>query len=88
VNDVSERHDMIRYPGFQAKDWQIGSGPTEATRETLTARRKRSGMRRDADNAEAVMALEALSQSGQRDQSWRWQLRRAGRGRQGSRPDP
>jgi len=78
VNYVSERRDMIRYPEFQAKGWQIGSGPTEATCKTLTARLKGSGMRWDAENAEAVMALEALSQSGQWDQYWRWQLRQAG----------
>jgi hypothetical protein len=69
---VSERRDMIRYPEFIEKGWQIGSGPTEATCKTLTARLKGSGMRWDASNAEAVMALEALSQSG----LWKnyWQL--------------
>ncbi len=61
---VSERHDMIRYPQFAAKGWQIGSGPTEATCKTLTARLKGSGMRWDVSNAEALMALEALWQSG------------------------
>jgi hypothetical protein len=61
---VSERRDMIRYPEFVANGWQIGSGPTEATCKTLTARLKGSGMRWDAGNAEALMALEALSQSG------------------------
>jgi hypothetical protein len=61
---VSERREMILYPEFIEKGWQIGSGPTEATCKTLTARLKGSGMRWDADNAEAVMALEALSQSG------------------------
>jgi hypothetical protein len=61
---VSERREMIRYPEFIEKGWQIGSGPTEATCKTLTARLKGSGMRWDAPNAEAVMALEALSQSG------------------------
>ena len=74
---VSERREMIRYPEFQAKGWQIGSGPTEATCKTLTARLKGSGMRWDADNAEAVMGLEALSQSGQWDLYWRSQLRPA-----------
>ena len=43
VNYVSERREMIRYPEFQAKGWQIGSGPTEATCKTLTARLKGSG---------------------------------------------
>jgi hypothetical protein len=61
---VSERREMIRYPEFIEKGWQIGSGPTEATCKTLTARLKGSGMRWDSSNAEAVMALEALSQSG------------------------
>jgi hypothetical protein len=78
VNYVSERREMIRYPDFQAKHWQIGSGPTEATCKTLTARLKGSGMRWDSDNAEAIMALEALTQSGQWDSYWRSRLRRTG----------
>lgn len=68
---VSERHDMIRYPEFATKGWQIGSGPTEATCKTLTARLKGSGMRWDAQNAESIMALEALSQSGLWKAYWR-----------------
>lgn len=78
VNYVGERREMIKYPEFQAKGWQIGSGPTEATCKTLTARLKGSGMRWDADNAEALMALEALTQSGQWDLYWRSQLQRTG----------
>lgn len=78
ISYVSERRDMIRYPEFRAKGWQIGSGPTEATCKTLTARLKGSGMRWDAGNAEAVMALEALTQSGQWDLYWKAQLRSAG----------
>jgi hypothetical protein len=35
-------------------------------------------MRRDGDNAEAIMALEALTQSGQWDGYWRSQLRPTG----------
>ncbi|MBY0524508.1 MAG: hypothetical protein K2R98_13980 [Gemmataceae bacterium] len=61
---ASERHDMIRYPEFEKSGWQIGSGPTEATCKTLTARLKGSGMRWNAANAEALMAIEALAQSG------------------------
>lgn len=68
---VSERHDMILYPEFAAKGWQIGSGPTEATCKTLTARLKGSGMRWDSPNAEALTALEALSQSGLWKHYWR-----------------
>ena len=71
IGYVSERHDMIRYPEFIARDWQIGSGPTEATCKTLTARLKGSGMRWDASNAESLMALEALSQSGLWKNYWR-----------------
>jgi hypothetical protein len=78
LNYVSERREMIRYPEFRSKGWQIGSGPTEATCKTLTARLKGSGMRWDGDNAEAIMALEALTQSGQWDWYWRSQLRPTG----------
>jgi hypothetical protein len=78
LNYVSERRGMIRYPEFQAKGWQIGSGPTEATCKTLTARLKGSGMRWDGADAEAIMALEALTQSGQWDAYWQSQLRRTG----------
>jgi hypothetical protein len=74
LNYVSERRDMIGYPAFQAKGWQIGSGPTEATCKTLTARLKGSGMRWDGDNAEAIMGLEAIEQSGQWDEYWRSEL--------------
>jgi hypothetical protein len=78
LNYVSERREMIGYPRFQATGWQIGSGPTEATCKTLTARLKGSGMRWDSDNAEAVMALEALTQSDQWDEYWKTQLRQTG----------
>ena len=78
LNYVSEREDMIKYPEFSAKGWQIGSGPTEATCKTLTARLKGSGMRWDADNAEALLALEALTQSGQWDLYWQSRLRPTG----------
>jgi len=60
---VSARREVIRYPEFLAKGWSIGSGPTESCCKTRTQRLKGSGMRWDADNAEAVMALEALRES-------------------------
>jgi hypothetical protein len=75
---VTKRAEMIRYPEFQAKGWQIGSGPTEAMCKTTTARLKGSGMRWDADNAEAVMALDALDQSGEWKLYWRSGLRPTG----------
>ena len=40
MNYISERRDMINYPEFQAKGWQIGSGPTEARCKTTTSRLK------------------------------------------------
>ncbi len=67
---VSERSDMIRYPEFIAKGWQIGSGPTEATCRTLTERVKGPGMRWDPPNAEAIMGIESLSQTDQWKVYW------------------
>ena len=64
LNCVSERREMILYPEFADKGWQIGSGPTESCCKTLTQRLKGSGMRWDADNAEAILALESLRESG------------------------
>ena len=75
VNYVGERCAMIGSSEFRPQGWQIGSGTTEATCKALTARLKGSGMRWDAANAEALMALEALTQSGQWDQYWKAGLR-------------
>ena len=69
--DVSDRREMIRYPEFIAKGWQIDSGPMESQCRVLSDRVRRSGMRWDADNAEAVMALEAMEQSHQWSQYWK-----------------
>jgi hypothetical protein len=60
---MAERREMIRYPEFVARGWQIGSGPIEAQCKTTTARVKGSGKRWDAANAEAVMALACLENS-------------------------
>ena len=61
---VATRKDMIRYPEFRAKHWQIGSGPTEAECKTTSQRVKGRGRRWDRDHAEAMMALAALQDSG------------------------
>jgi hypothetical protein len=61
---VTERAAMILYPQFQAVGRQIGSGPTESMGKATTQRIKGRGKRWDSDNAEAIMALEALDQSG------------------------
>lgn len=60
---MSERREMIRYPQFLARGWQIGSGPIEAQCKTTTSRVKGSGKRWDGANAEAVMALACLDNS-------------------------
>src|SRR5262245_6922081 len=38
LNYVSERCDMIRYPEVREKNWQTGSGPTEAQCKSTTQR--------------------------------------------------
>ena len=63
LNFVSERREMIRYPEFREKGWQIGSGPTEAQCKSTTQRIKGRGRRWDGDNAESVMGLSCLESS-------------------------
>jgi len=64
---------MCDYPKFVERGWQIGSGPTEAFCKTLTTRLKGSGMRWDSPNAEGIMALAAMDQSGQWQTYWNLQ---------------
>jgi len=71
---VTDRREMIQYPKFQEMGRQIGSGPTESMCKATTQRIKGVGMRWDADNAESIMALEALEQSGAWDAYWKAQL--------------
>jgi hypothetical protein len=70
MNYVSERRDMIQYPEFQQKGWQIGSGPTESRCKTSTSRLKGRGRRWDAPNAERVAALTSLKDSDQWNLYW------------------
>jgi hypothetical protein len=67
---AAERQDMIRYPTFREKGWQIGSGPTEAECKTTTHRVKGRGRRWNSANAEAMMALAALHDSRLWNQRW------------------
>lgn len=60
---VAPRCEMLDYPAFRAKGWDIGSGVTESFCKTLTSRLKGSGMRWNLHNAEAMMALAALEHS-------------------------
>jgi len=70
---VAKRVDMLDYPTFRKAGFELGSGPTEAFCKTLTARLKGSGMRWDSPNAEGIMALAAMDQSGQWQTYWNLQ---------------
>ena len=77
LNYVTDRREMIQYPKFQELGRQIGSGPTESMCKATTQRIKGCGRRWDGDNAESVMALEALEQSGAWNAYWEMQLPQA-----------
>jgi hypothetical protein len=70
VKFVSSRKEMIRYPSFRERGWQIGSGPTESQCKLCTKRLKGYGRRWDRPNATAVAALDTLERNGQWRQVW------------------
>ena len=74
LNYVTDRREMIQYPKFQELGRQIGSGPTESMCKATTQRIKGRGRRWDGDNAESIMSLEALEQSGAWNTYWERQL--------------
>lgn len=74
---VAQRREMLDYPAFRAKGWDVGSGVTEAFCKTLTARLKGSGMRWNVRNAEAMVALAALEHSDLWSPYWEQQRRAA-----------
>lgn len=76
LNYVTDRREMILYPKFREMGRQIGSGPTESMCKATTQRIKGRGRRWDGDNAESVMALEGLEQSGAWDDYWKAKLAR------------
>jgi hypothetical protein len=59
---VAERKELIIYPRCDQLGLDIGSGSTESMCNTMTRRLKQRGMRWNAENAEAMMALETLEQ--------------------------
>ena len=67
---VAKRVEMLDYPQFRQRGYDIGSGPTEAFCKTLTGRLKGSGMRWDRPHAEGMMALAALRASGLWQHYW------------------
>jgi hypothetical protein len=68
---ASAHREMIRYPEFEKKGWQIGSGPMESMCKTAPRRLKHSGMRWDHRNVEPMLAMECLAQSGQWNLHWK-----------------
>jgi predicted HAD superfamily Cof-like phosphohydrolase len=67
---VAKRKEMIRYPEFRERGWQIGSGPTESQCKLCTKRLKGHGRRWDRLNASAVAALDTLDRNGQWHKAW------------------
>ncbi len=71
IQYVAARRDMIRYEQCDARGLDVGSGPMESMCGVTMDRIKGRGRRWDMDNAEAMMALEALYQStGLWDRYW------------------
>jgi hypothetical protein len=71
IGYVASRQEMILYDQCDRRGWDVGSGPMESMCGVLTDRIKGRGRRWDMDNAEAMMALEALYQStGLWDKYW------------------
>ncbi len=67
---VANHAEMLDYPTYRARGFDIGSGPTESLCRTLTTRLKGGGKRWDTPNAEALMALAALKHSRLWDTYW------------------
>jgi hypothetical protein len=61
---------MIVYEQCKANGWRISSSTTESECGAVPTRVKGPGKRWDGDNAEAVIALEALHQSSLWQQYW------------------
>jgi hypothetical protein len=75
INYVASRQEMIVYEKCDQHGWHVGSGPMESMCGVTTDRIKGRGRRWDIENAEAMMALEALYQStGLWDRYWQNQL--------------
>jgi len=72
IGYVAPRQEVICYEQCEKNGWDVGSGPMESMCGVTTDRIKGRGRRWDLDNAEALMALEALYQStGLWDRYWK-----------------
>ena len=65
------------YRTARVRGWDIGSGPTEALRKTLTLRLKRLSLKWDAEPTPAMMTLLAMRASNQYQQWWAMRARAA-----------
>ena len=74
---IATRVEMTDYPTFRAKGYDCGSGPTESFCGSLTRRLKGRGMRWDGDNAESIMALASIYNTGQWRRYWKSQKKAA-----------
>ncbi len=70
LNYAAERQAMMKYDQCQKRGLDIGTGPMESMCGVTTDRIKGRGRRWDLDNAESVMALEAMYQSNLWDRYW------------------
>src|SRR5262249_23022420 len=60
IDYYQENAHRADYPGFRARGWDVGSGPTEAGCKVLQGRLKGAGMRWGVSGSEQVGALKAL----------------------------
>jgi hypothetical protein len=70
LNYVAARQQMIVYDECERRGWRISSSTTESECGAAPHRVKGQGKRWDPDNAEAVIALEAVHQSNLWDEYW------------------
>ena len=70
LNYVAARQEMMVYDQCEHNGWRISSSTTESECGAVPARVKGPGKRWDADNAQAVIGLEALHQSNLWCQYW------------------
>jgi hypothetical protein len=70
---VKSNVHRLDYPGYRAKGWEVGSGPTEAGCKVMSGRLKGTGMRWCVSQTEPVAALRALyaSEESLWDAFWR-----------------
>ena len=69
-----ERREKVDYASFRAAGYDVGSGPTESMCKSLSRRMKGIGMRWTGRNAESMVALESLHQSGLWPNYWSTRL--------------